>query len=634
MDENVGGVSGGLLALGDMLSVMAASTGAQHGRPGGHWAAALGQSLGQGTLALKEGFTAGRERRDQQRFQNWAGTEAMRSEPGSRREELLQGVAMGPSARPYLNLLPSLWNADAADSARAIKLMKLQADSMPKPLTDAEFSNALEASNAFYSSRDSIANLRVKLGQNSDLYNAKIAKATQALDGIYDPSHARRVQFYNRSILQNVPEGLKREEMVWDNYLPVTPGDFGGTYKFYSPEEAAALRKQYGAPPEMPTQDDLMSGRYGLRPEAGGIPMQAGGLYGYNPAYGATRPSPPVGNGEPQIPQDASVTNEGPTDETPDAETPPFDTDTFAGRVGNWFDEKIDAALGYFGKDQKDPRGSAFGEPTAQERLMAMAKGEDPDATPAFTIKPMSEQVPFDPSTDIANLFTTRHKVNPEIARLERQQSFEDLPMSDKLVGLGGVAALGAADKAIRAGRFAADTGIAINSGLLNVDNWAKENLSDQSLINYATHDLPLAASAKVQGYADEYGPSLPGMYTGMASDVLAPQLWAGEKLAQGASYGVMPLVWMGDSFARDMTDLVTAGMKGGEKVLGIARDFAGDIGYAAQSGQKPMDAMLQRQSLERRRREILNGDTMRRSLMGYGSEGDDQYLYSILSGE
>ena len=108
-----GGLSGGLLGLGDLLSSLAAGVGdADRG--------GIGRGFAQGNARMTDRFEQGRERVADRDFREHAGKMAGDEDIGDHERQLWQVVSQpGPAGERMRTLLPSLWNAQARDTRRA-----------------------------------------------------------------------------------------------------------------------------------------------------------------------------------------------------------------------------------------------------------------------------------------------------------------------------------------------------------------------------------------------------------------------------------------------------------------------------------------------------------------------------------
>ena len=635
LNENTGGLSGGLMAVGDMFSTMAARLGAAHGKPGGHWAASFGEAMGYGNMALKQGFAEGRDRRDQQMFLNWAKSEADKTPDGTRKRELLEAISLGPRAQPYVSVLPSLWNADNMDRRYAAASAKAGAFKYP---TRDQMSSNYETIAKYNAIIPDYLNWEMGMDKNKEVMAAYLSEAQDPLKGIYDPAYNRRTQF-----LQNNAMGLftdiPAEERNFQNFLPAPGEGPQGDYMMYTNEGAekrrAELARQGIQVPEPISVEQYMQAQYMYqdRPggpmmpaSPGGIPMSANGMYGYNPATGGNIP---VDN------------DETPGDEIETGAEPGEDPGTLAEvkeivrkKAGGAFDT-IANAFGY-GSGPAPPRGSAVGEPTAEERFMAAAAGEDPDALPAFVERP--EQLPWNPNTDIAELFSTRSMPNPEIPRQQRAEEIAKLPLSDRVAGAVATTGQVVGGGLMAKGRQVADVASSVNDRLNQFEDDALGLMNDQSImgfvkdeaIPYMKNDFPGDVAygfgvhpeslnspymQRAASGSQAAGPrSLPGLFGEVVTGLFDPILGGTSAATEAAmEYGGMGLGGLAKTASTAASDV---------------KDVASDIKYAAGSDQAPMDALLLRKRLQERKNEIMARPPMRRSLI---ENEDSQLLYDVL---
>lgn len=111
--KHAGGARGGLMAVGEMLSAMAMETAS--GPPGESTGQALGRALAVSGPTLGAGFKKGREAAADREFMQMAKERAAEAPEGSRERSLWEAVGSGKGGDRMAKLLPSLWNAQAAD---------------------------------------------------------------------------------------------------------------------------------------------------------------------------------------------------------------------------------------------------------------------------------------------------------------------------------------------------------------------------------------------------------------------------------------------------------------------------------------------------------------------------------------
>lgn len=140
--RNIGGVGGGLMALGQVLG--AAAVGSANVRPGENATQGFARGLAVGVTGLGDSFEKERTKRQDRDFQVFARDQLQRTDLGDRERQMWESVLSGN--RSYQALLPSLWSAQNSDeqiqafrerSAASIEAARLRALGKNAPTADA-----------------------------------------------------------------------------------------------------------------------------------------------------------------------------------------------------------------------------------------------------------------------------------------------------------------------------------------------------------------------------------------------------------------------------------------------------------------------------------------------------------------
>lgn len=253
LEYNVGGWGGGLYALGDMFTAMAA--GAANSRYGDTGLNAAGRAFAAGSAGLRAGVERSREMKDDREFRQWTIDRAAELPEGSKERQFLEAFGSGTTGKQFASMLPGLWGSQQADRSLALENYKLnlaaaEAGGGPEfsPLTAEQMSK----NRGTLSARRLLAvrGTDVMAGLQTEQREQLLARAARPLVGIPDPSYDRDLAFITNNFLldPNTGEYQGPAAGAYANWLPdpKNPGNF----KLWSNEEIEAAAADGNDPRE------------------------------------------------------------------------------------------------------------------------------------------------------------------------------------------------------------------------------------------------------------------------------------------------------------------------------------------------------------------------------------------------